>query len=48
MAEGPSAYTVDQATEHLRTNARTVAAFLGRPIRVAEAGPGRAARVEID
>ena len=48
MAEGPSVYTVAAATEHLRTNARTIAAFLGRGIRVVEAEGTRSARVEID
>jgi RNA 3'-terminal phosphate cyclase (ATP) len=38
LAEGPSSYTVNHATEHVRTNARTIAAFLDRPIRIDEDG----------
>lgn len=46
LADGPSRYTVTAVTEHLRTNARTVAAFLDRAIRIdADAA---IPRVEID
>ncbi|QDV32241.1 RNA 3'-terminal phosphate cyclase [Tautonia plasticadhaerens] len=43
LAEGRSVFTVGAVTEHLRTNARTIAAFLDRPIAVQEPedGPGR-------
>ncbi len=44
FAEGRSEYTVAEVTEHLRTNARTIRAFLDRDIRVVEAdefAPGR-------
>ena len=43
LAEGRSLYTVAEVTEHLRTNARTIAAFLDRPIAIEEpeAGPPR-------
>jgi RNA 3'-terminal phosphate cyclase (ATP) len=43
LAEGRSVYTTPEATEHLRTNARTIAAFLDRPIVIDEAdgGPAR-------
>jgi RNA 3'-terminal phosphate cyclase (ATP) len=45
LAEGRSAYTVSAVTEHLRTNAVTIRAFLDRPIQieepVAEGRPGR-------
>jgi RNA 3'-terminal phosphate cyclase (ATP) len=36
LAEGRSVFTTTEATEHLRTNARTIAAFLDRPIRIEE------------
>lgn len=38
LAEGASTFTVAAVTEHLRTNARTIAAFLDRPIRIVEPG----------
>lgn len=43
LADGRSVFTVGEVTEHLRTNARTIAAFLDRPIVVEEPedGPGR-------
>lgn len=44
LAEGRSVYTVAAVTEHLRTNANTIQAFLDRPIRVEEPDtdhPGR-------
>jgi RNA 3'-terminal phosphate cyclase (ATP) len=40
LAEGRSLFTTTQATEHLRTNARTIAAFLDRPIRIEEPDDG--------
>ncbi|MGE3819343.1 MAG: RNA 3'-terminal phosphate cyclase [Isosphaeraceae bacterium] len=44
LAEGPSAYSVSEITEHLRTNVQTIQAFIDRPIRVedpTETHPGR-------
>jgi RNA 3'-terminal phosphate cyclase (ATP) len=45
LAEGRSIYTVSQITDHLRTNAATIGAFLNRPILIEEPGsegqPGR-------
>jgi RNA 3'-terminal phosphate cyclase (ATP) len=43
LADGRSEYTVAEVTEHLRTNARTITAFLDRAILIAEPddGPGR-------
>ena len=43
LAEGRSVYTVAKVTEHLRTNARTIAAFLDRSLVVEESdfGPAR-------
>lgn len=41
FAEGRSVYTVSEVTEHLRTNAETIAAFLEKPIRIEEGTPGR-------
>jgi RNA 3'-terminal phosphate cyclase (ATP) len=45
VAEGRSIFTVSEVTEHLRTNATTIRAFLDRPIAIEEpsqAGiPGR-------
>jgi RNA 3'-terminal phosphate cyclase (ATP) len=43
LAEGRSVYTVSHVTEHLRTNVRTIAAFLDRRIVLDEPdhGPGR-------
>lgn len=40
LAEGRSEYTVSAVTEHLRTNAETIRAFLDRTIRIDEAGDG--------
>jgi RNA 3'-terminal phosphate cyclase (ATP) len=40
LAPGRSEYTVSAVTEHLRTNARTIAAFLDREIRIEEADDG--------
>jgi RNA 3'-terminal phosphate cyclase (ATP) len=45
FAEGRSVYTVTHVTEHLRTNARTIGAFLDRPIRVEESDEGPGGRV---
>jgi RNA 3'-terminal phosphate cyclase (ATP) len=45
LAEGRSVYTVSEATEHLRTNARTIAAFLDRQIEISDPSPGEPARV---
>lgn len=39
LAEGRSVYTTSEATEHLRTNAATLAAFLDRPIAIEEPDP---------
>jgi RNA 3'-terminal phosphate cyclase (ATP) len=36
LAEGRSVFTVSDVTEHLRTNAATIRAFLDRPIRIDE------------
>ena len=40
LAEGRSLYTVTEVTEHLRTNTRTIAAFLDRPIAIEEPDEG--------
>lgn len=47
LAEGRSVYTTSEATEHLRTNVATLAAFLDRPVAIDEPPPGsgEAARV---
>lgn len=45
LAEGRSVYTVSEVTDHLRTNAQTISAFLDRPIRIEEPESGRAGRV---
>ena len=46
FAAGRSEYTISEATEHLHTNARTIAAFIDRPIRIVEPeGDGRPGRV---
>ncbi|WP_435010815.1 RNA 3'-terminal phosphate cyclase [Tundrisphaera lichenicola] len=47
FAEGRSVYTVTQVTDHLRTNARTIRAFLDRPIRIEEADEGPGGRVVV-
>ena len=46
FAEGRSVYTVAAVTEHLRTNIRTIRAFLDRPI-VLDEPDGAAARVVV-
>jgi RNA 3'-terminal phosphate cyclase (ATP) len=49
LAEGRSVYTVSEVTEHLRTNAATIRAFLDRNIVVEEAvAPGQPGRVIVD
>ncbi|RUL89309.1 RNA 3'-terminal phosphate cyclase [Tautonia sociabilis] len=40
LAEGRSIFTASKATEHLRTNARTISRFLDVPIRIEEEDPG--------
>ncbi len=40
LAEGRSIFTVGRATDHLRTNAETIVAFLDRPIRLEEPDDG--------
>jgi RNA 3'-terminal phosphate cyclase (ATP) len=47
LATGPSAYTVSAVTEHLRTNARTIQAFLDRPITIDDPEAGRPGHVVI-
>jgi RNA 3'-terminal phosphate cyclase (ATP) len=47
LAPGRSVYTVSEVTEHLRTNARTVRAFLDREITVEESKAGRPGRVTV-
>ena len=48
LAEGRSIYTVTEVTEHLRTNAATIRAFLDRPIAIEEPGEdGRPGRVVV-
>jgi RNA 3'-terminal phosphate cyclase (ATP) len=47
LADGASTYTVARATEHLRTNAATIAAFLDRTIRIEEPEDDGPARVVI-
>jgi RNA 3'-terminal phosphate cyclase (ATP) len=48
LAEGRSIYTVSEVTEHLRTNAATIRAFLDRPIVIEEPDEeGQAGRVMI-
>lgn len=48
LADGPSAYSVTHLTEHLRTNVRTLRAFLDRDIRLEEPSDTHPARVLID
>jgi RNA 3'-terminal phosphate cyclase (ATP) len=48
LAEGASRYTTPRATEHLRTNVRTIRAFLDRRIRVDEADGHAPALVSVD
>lgn len=45
LAEGRSIYTVTEVTEHLRTNAQTIRAFLDCPIRIEDPEDGRPGRV---
>jgi RNA 3'-terminal phosphate cyclase (ATP) len=45
LDEGRSIYTVAEVTEHLRTNARTIRAFLDHPIRIEEPDGDRPGRV---
>lgn len=48
LAEGRSIYTVSQITDHLRTNAVTISAFLNRPILIEEpAREGQPGRVVV-
>ncbi|MBX6312798.1 MAG: RNA 3'-terminal phosphate cyclase [Isosphaeraceae bacterium] len=47
LAEGRSAYTVAEVTEHLRTNAATIRAFLDRDIRIEEPTDDQPGRVLI-
>jgi RNA 3'-terminal phosphate cyclase (ATP) len=48
LAAGRSEYTVTEVTEHLRTNARTIAAFLDREIRIDEADDEAPGRVRVN
>ncbi len=49
LADGRSVYTVSEVTEHLRTNAETIRAFLDRAIIVEEAPvPGQPGRVIVE
>jgi RNA 3'-terminal phosphate cyclase (ATP) len=48
LAAGPSAYTVSAVTEHLRTNARTIRAFLDRPITIDDPEAGQPGRVVVE
>jgi RNA 3'-terminal phosphate cyclase (ATP) len=49
LADGRSVYTVSEVTEHLRTNAATLRAFLDRPIAVEESvAPGQPGRVIVE
>jgi RNA 3'-terminal phosphate cyclase (ATP) len=47
LAEGRSVLTVSEATEHLRTNAATLSAFLDRPIAISESVEDQPARVVV-
>jgi RNA 3'-terminal phosphate cyclase (ATP) len=48
LAEGRSIYTVSQVTDHLRTNAATITAFLDRPLHIEEPSlPGQPGRVVV-
>ena len=47
LAPGRSEYTVSEVTEHLRTNALTIRAFLDRAIEIEEPGGDRPGRVVI-
>jgi RNA 3'-terminal phosphate cyclase (ATP) len=49
LADGRSVYTVSEVTEHLRTNAQTIRAFLDRVILVEDAAvPGQPGRVIVE
>jgi RNA 3'-terminal phosphate cyclase (ATP) len=48
LAPGRSEYTVAAVTEHLRTNAATIRAFLDRDIRIEESSAGGAGRVVVE
>lgn len=48
LAPGRSEYTVSAVTEHLRTNARTIRAFLDRAITIDEPADGRPGRVVVE
>jgi RNA 3'-terminal phosphate cyclase (ATP) len=48
LAEGRSEYTVTEVTEHLRTNARTIQAFLDRTITIEKARHDRPGRVVVE
>ena len=49
LAEGRSVYTVSEVTEHLRTNAATIRAFLDRSILIEEPPfPGQPGRVVVE
>lgn len=49
LAEGRSVYTVSEVTEHLRTNAATIRAFIDRNILIEEPpSPGLPGRVVVD
>ncbi len=47
LADGGSVYTVAEVTEHLRTNAATIGAFLDRTIRIEEPQEDRPGRVVV-
>ena len=47
LASGRSEYTVSEVTDHLRTNADTIAHFLDRSILIEDAGEGTPGRVII-
>ena len=48
LAEGRSIYSVSAVTDHLRTNAATIRAFLDRPIVIDEPNvDGQAGRVVV-
>ena len=48
LAPGRSEYTVSEVTEHLRTNAATIRAFLDRSITIEEPDGDRPGRVVVD
>jgi RNA 3'-terminal phosphate cyclase (ATP) len=47
LAEGRSVITVSEVTEHLRTNAATLSAFLDRPIAISDSDNDQPARVVV-